>query len=215
MAVSQLVTLWIGTYNKGTLVGSSSKVDTLPFCGLRGKEWVSKLVWLELRTKLLGSAMALGDRLLHDKNTFWLYKDTLSRHAIGSLHWAEQTITVVGVRQQKCIIWYSVSTNPVSCAICILYWQVSFYTRFTFLKKVTQIEHKNSNLRQWTSWGVRGLKTSCKYSGLTTTSIRVYDNTTNGLTDLYSIYVLYTQYIYNSIQYTYVSMQYTYLFLIQ
>lgn len=140
-AVSQLVILWTGTYNKGTLVGSSSNVDTLPFWGLRGKEWVSKLVWLELRTKLLGSATALGDRLLHDKNTFWSYKDIPSRHAIGSLHWPEQTKAVVGVRQQKCIIWFNVSSHPVSCAICILYCKVPFYARVTFLK-VMQIEHK-------------------------------------------------------------------------
>jgi len=141
-AVSQLVTLWIGTYNKGTLVGSSSNVDTLPFCGLRGKEWVSKLVWLELRTKLLGSATALGDRLLRDKNTFWSYKYTLSRHKIGSLRWPKQTKAAVGVRQQKCIIWLNVSSHPVSCAICILYWQVLFYATVTFLKNTMQIEHK-------------------------------------------------------------------------
>jgi hypothetical protein len=41
----------------------------------------------------------------------------------------------------------------------------------------------------------------------------VYGYTTSGRTDLWSIYVLYIQYIYISLQYAYISIQYIYLFI--
>jgi hypothetical protein len=47
--------------------------------------------------------------------------------------------------------------------------------------------------------------------GLMTSSYIGYDYTTNGHTDLYSIYVLYIQYIYTSIQYTYIYIQHLFI----
>jgi hypothetical protein len=41
----------------------------------------------------------------------------------------------------------------------------------------------------------------------------VYGYSTSRRTDLWSIYVLYIQYIYISLQYTYISIQYIYLFI--
>jgi hypothetical protein len=47
--------------------------------------------------------------------------------------------------------------------------------------------------------------------GLTTSSYIVHDYTTSGHMDLWSIYVLYIQYIYIYIQCTYMSIQCTYI----
>jgi len=49
--------------------------------------------------------------------------------------------------------------------------------------------------------------------GLTTSFYIVYDYTISGHTELLSIYVLYVQDVYISIQCTYISIQYFYLFI--
>ena len=49
--------------------------------------------------------------------------------------------------------------------------------------------------------------------GLTTSFCIVYDYATSGHMELWSVYVLFIQFIHISIQYTYISVQYIYLFI--
>jgi hypothetical protein len=72
--------------------------------------------------------------------------------------------------------------------------QVVFHARGMFLKNITQNQTQNFRLQQRISWGLGD-------SFIHSFSCIVYNYTTSGHTDLYTIYLVYTQFIYISIQY--------------
>jgi len=73
----------------------------------------------------------------------------------------------------------------MSMSLKMMYKQVLFHARVTFLKKHSANQTKNSHLKTVYFLGV---------SGLTSSSNIVYDYTTSGHMDLQIVYVLYIQY---------------------
>jgi hypothetical protein len=89
------------------------------------------------------------------------------------------------------IVWIESVHHLGPCKKYNRYMQIMFHPRDMFLKNVAQIKHKISIYNSVFPGG----------RGLTTSSYVAYNYTISGHTDLYSIYLLYTQFIYVSIHY--------------